>query len=484
MITMFFDKDDKSPLYEQIYRHIKAEIDAGKLNYGEKLPSKRQLSEHLKISAVTVETAYSQLRAEGYLRSIEKSGYYVDSSPFPKISKNRLSEGELKDTKEAMSYCYDYRTNVVDTDLFPYSVWSRLMRTVLSENPQAVLNHSHPQGFKVLREEISVYLNRFRGIEASPEQIVVGAGSEMLLNLLIQILGRNQGYATENPGYAKVKQIMLANDVRHIDVGLDRQGLSVEQLKKTEAKVVHVTPSHQFPTGTVMPVKRRIELLNWAEAALDRYIIEDDYDSEFSVGVQPIPALQGMDHSEKVIYLNTFSKSIAPSLRIGYLVLPPHLLKRYREKQTFGACTVPNFEQLVLAKFMNGGAFESHLNRMRNAYKRRRDSLMGLLITNRIVSKTDIIGFDAGLHFLINVRNGMGETELVESAKRVGVRVYGLSEYFVGTFPDAPPLLVIGYSGLKENDMRESVELMRLAWDRSVDKVSIADGVEEKIPRL
>jgi len=480
MITIFFDKDDKSPLYEQLYKHIKQEIDGGKLSYGEKLPSKRQLSVHLKISAVTVETAYSQLRAEGYLRSVEKSGYFVDSSPFPKIAKNRLSGDDLTDTKESVTYRYDYRTNVVDTDLFPYSVWSRLMRTVLSENSQAVLNHSHPQGFKVLREEISFYLNRFRGIEASPEQIVVGAGSEMLLNLLIQILGRNQTYAAENPGYAKVKQIMLANDVRLIDVGLDRQGLSVEQLKKTEAKVVHVTPSHQFPTGTVMPVKRRIELLNWAGGSKDRYIIEDDYDSEFSVGVQPIPALQGMDHSEKVIYLNTFSKSIAPSLRIGYLVLPPHLLKKYREKQTFGACTVPNFEQLVLAKFMNGGAFESHLNRMRNAYKRRRDLLMALLISNRIASKMDFIGHDAGLHFLINVRNGMDETELVESAKAVGVRVYGLSEYYVGAYPDASPLLVIGYSGLKEAEMRESVELMRKAWNRWVDKRADTEVVEPK----
>ncbi len=464
MITFFYDETSDVPKYVQLYRHIKSEIECGHLHYKEKMPSKRKLAEHLNMSAVTVETAYSQLVAEGYLKSVEKSGYYVDITGFPFTTKGKEEDIQKSFVRDDEHYLYDFRTNVVDTTLFPYSIWSKLTRWVLAENKEEILNFTHPQGLRCLREQIALYLSRFRGIEASADQIIVGAGSEMLYHLVIQLLGRENLYATENPGYGKMKQILMNNDCRHINIDLDESGVSLTQLIKSNANVVHLTPSHQFPTGIVMPIKRRIELLEWAYQAKNRFIIEDDYDSEFAAGIQPIPALQGIDQQDKVIYLNTFSKSIAPTLRIGYLVLPKSLLSLYQEKQSYGACTVPNFEQMILTKFMQEGYFESHLNRMRKAYKKRRDVLINALVDNHIVGKNAIYGEDAGLHFIINMNHRYNEKVLIALAKTESVRIYGLSEYYVGTLPEAKTVLILGYSGLSENQIIEAVKNLKQAW--------------------
>ena len=464
MMTLFFDKGSKKPLYEQLYRHIKSEIEAGSLKNKEKMPSKRMLAAHLKISPVTVETAYAQLLAEGYLRSVPKSGYYVENVPFPKIIVPDYMKTEIIDTPPVNQYVYDFRTNTVDPNLFPYSVWSKLSRVVLSDNPHDLLNTLHPQGLKALREEIAVYLYRFRGITAQSEQIVISSGSEMIYHHVIQLLGRLITYATENPGYSKIKQLLAVNDCPFINVTLDSFGLSVAKLEKTDASIVHVTPSHQFPTGIVMPIKRRLELLSWANAIQGRYIIEDDYDSEFSYETQPIPALQSLDHYEKVIYINTFSKSIAPALRIGYFVLPPHLLKKYQEMQVYGSCTVPNFEQFILTKFLKEGYFESHLNRMRSIYRKRRDYLINELISSGIVKKNQIFHYDSGLHLLIQPSIGLTETDLVSKALSHSIRVYGLSEFYSGTLPKMDPIIIMGYTSLKEDEIKKAVQHLKTAW--------------------
>ncbi|PKL00280.1 MAG: GntR family transcriptional regulator [Tenericutes bacterium HGW-Tenericutes-1] len=464
MITLFFERNSNQPLYEQLYRHIKSEIESGSLKNKDKLPSKRMLATHLKISPVTVETAYSLLVSEGYLKSIPKSGYYVENVPFPKILKTDSIKTDIIENIVITPYQYDFRTNSVDTDMFPYSVWSKLSRSVLSNNPHELLNALHPQGFKALRKEIAVYLYRYRGISAQPEQIIISSGSEMIYQQVIQFLGRLRVYATENPGYLKIKQLLKVNGCSYINVTLDPSGLSVSKLEKTEASIVHVTPSHQFPSGIVMPIKRRLELLQWANETEDRYIIEDDYDSEFASGNQPIPALQSLDHHEKVIYINTFSKSIAPSLRIGYFVLPPHLLKQYVDRQVYGSCTVPNFEQMILTKFLREGYFESHLNRMRSNYRKRRDTLMLELVNSGIVMKQQIFNYESGLHLIIQPSLNMSEEELVLKAKEHQIRVYGLSEYFVGTLPKMDSVIILGYTNMKLETIKEAVQALKSAW--------------------
>lgn len=466
MITFIFNNDSKMPMYEQLYKFLRAEIENGRLHSDEKMPSKRKLAIHLKVSTVTVETAYAQLVAEGYLVGVPKSGYFVQifDSSLLNIAP-RLEHTPLTYEKDKVSYEFDFKTNVVDTKLFPFASWTKLAREVLSESSNDLLNVAHPQGSYELRQEIADYLYNFRNIKTTVEHIIVGAGSEYLLGLLIQILGRKSIYAVENPGYNKIYKIFKSNDVITVPVSIDEHGLNMKKLRETDAGIVHITPSHQFPLGIIMPVSRRMSLLKWANESNDRYIIEDDYDSEFRFSGHPIPALQGLDYSGKVIYINAFTKSIAPSLRISYIVLPHNLLEVYKNNFMFYSCTVPNFEQYILSKFMSRGYFERHLSRMRKAYKERRDLFITTVMCSKLGKMVDIIGHDAGLHLLMHIKNGLDEKQLVNKAKAVGIRVYGLSEYYNSPTQDYPQsTVVIGYSGFNSDDIEIALKRLENAW--------------------
>ena len=462
MLAFYYDRSSKFPLYIQLYQFIRSEIECGNLIYQQKMPSKRKLSAHLKISQITVDSAYQQLVAEGYLKSIPKSGYYVEL-----IEQHSFPKKEIINTPKVermqKNYLYDFKINVVDKHLFPNQTWARLAREIFSENTDEILNVSEPQGLEFLRAEIAKYLYHFRGINALPEQIVIGAGIESLLSILIKLLGRSNIYAIENPGYNKITHIFETNDVQIVTVSLDDQGLRVDELIKTKANIVHTTPSHQFPTGIIMPIRRRQELLAWANESEERYILEDDYVSEFRFTGQPIPALQGIDTANKVIYFNSFSKSIAPSLRISYMVLPINILEKYK-KVYYHSSNVPNFEQYILYKFMKGGYFERHINRMRNAYKLRQETLINAINSSKLVKIVSIYGYDAGLHLLLEV-NGYSEAELIKRASDYGVKVYGLSNYYQSLTNGVPNnCILIGYSSLSVDDIKKSVILLEKAW--------------------
>lgn len=464
MLTIPLDGRAASPLYEQIYQYIRREIESGRLSAGKKLPSKRALSAHLKVSQSTVETAYGQLAAEGYLLARPRSGYYVQrlEAPPPVL---RTESSPLPEASAAQTPPFDFSTSGVDTGRFPFSVWAKLTREILCEDARGLLQSVHPQGDPALRREIARYLRDYRGILASPDQIVVGAGSEYLLGLTVQLLGRAKGYAVENPGYPKTSRILEGNGAAVAPIGMDENGLRVDRLRRSGAEVVHVTPSHHFPLGTVMPVSRRAELLRWALEEEGRYILEDDYDSEFRFSGRPIPALQGLDPAGRVIYFNTFAKTLAPSLRIGYMVLPAPLLAVYRRDFLFYSSTVPSFEQHVLRRFLQEGYFERHLRRMRNQYKARRDILLAEFSRRDPGGKLQIQGADTGLHLLVRVC-GKEEDELVSAAEANGVRVYGLSAYYQeGAAPKGKGGVVLGYAGLPPEKIGEAVFRLAAAWE-------------------
>lgn len=466
MLTPLLDPQSDIPLYEQLYRHVKGEITAGRLCAGTRLPSKRALAAHLKVSVVTVEGAYGQLLAEGYLRSEPKRGFFVQSVGAPAPAQAPAAPGPVAREAPAAPLRYDFTTGGVDTGRFPFATWARLMREVLSEQDSALLQSTHPQGAPRLRRAIAGYLHDFRGITAHPDQVVVGAGSEYLTGLLFQLLGRDGGYAAEDPGYPKFHRILAHEGALVCPIPMDEGGLRVDALRWSGARVAHVTPSHHFPLGTVMPVGRRRELLSWAEEAPNRYIIEDDYDSEFRFSGRPIPALQSLDRSERVIYLNTFAKSLAPSLRISFLVLPPHLLERYRREFLFYSSTVPSFEQYALARFLEGGHFERHVARMRTGYKARKEALMAAARRWGAAAGPEAFsGADAGLHLLLRVDSPLDEAELERRARKAGVGVYPLSAYRL-TPParPSPPTLVMGYARLEAEDMDPAFRLLRDAW--------------------
>ncbi len=444
MLTYELKKAPGVPLYEALYRCIREDILSGKLSAGEKLPSKRALAANLEVSKATVEGAYSQLLAEGYLRSEEKVGYFVEQTP-------RRQEPHSPEEGGA-GHPADLTANGPAAG-FPFSVWMRLQRQVMLDYGDRLLAHLPPQGYRELRQAIAGHLRGFRGMEVDPEQILIGAGTDFLYNLLIQLLGREKVYAVEDPGYHKIRKIYAAGGAACISAPMDASGVRPDGLQN--AQVLHCSPNHHFPTGIVTPMARRRELLCWAEEGNDRYIIEDDYDSEFRFRAHPVPSLQTMDRSGRVIYMNTFSKTLAPSIRISYMVLPPKLMERFRRELGFYSCTVPSFEQYTLARFLQGGWFEKHINRMRKLYRTRRNRVMELLSPFG-----EILEQDAGLHFLLRVDTG-GQ-ELKALCAQAGIQVLPLAEYYTGAVPEgADKALVINYSGLEDEALQKALEALQ-----------------------
>ena len=460
-LTMTFQTQEKDPLYQQLYRYLVREISSGNLREGERLPSKRSLALQLKISQNTVENAYGMLVTEGYVRAVPKSGYYVQRLETPSFPSVELPK--VPPVSPPPSYRYDFGTSAVDTAGFPYATWAKLTKSVVYNSPE-LLNHGHPQGDLCLREAIAKYLHGYRGVNCTPDQIVVGAGIEYLTALIAQLLDRDLVFALENPGYGRSFHI-LKNSGREIRfIGLDQDGMIPEELEERGGDIAYLTPSHQFPMGAVMPIGRRLRLLAWAGEKAGRYIIEDDYDSEFRYAGRPIPSLQGIDRGGKVIYIGTFSKSIAPSIRAAYLVLPPVLLEKFRRDFSFYSSTVSRFEQHTLAYFLEEGHFGRHLNRLRTLYRQREELLVSLLRSTKIPLR--IFGGKAGLHLLVQVKNGMTERELVRRAEGHGIRLTGLSEYCLSPVPDLPEsTVVLGYGGLGGEKLREAVKLLEASWD-------------------
>lgn len=461
--AIHLEPNQKKPLYEQIYEAVRDGILEGHIPQGEKLPSTRFEAEFLSCSRSTVELAYDQLLSEGYIRAEPYRGYYAcDVSELYHLAGQSRNTyvSESKPEAGLPEYRVDFSPNGTELSQFPFSAMGRIMRNLMLDEGEYVLRSSDSFGERDLRQAICDYLFRSRNVQCDPDQIFIGAGNEYLLIVLGQMLGTGHTVAMESPTYLRACQTFrnIGYDVRPVD--MDRNGLRVDMLEKTFADIVYVMPSHQFPMGTVMAMKRRLELLQWAGQREERYIIEDDYDSEFRYRGKPIPALQGLDHSGKVLYLGTFSRSIAPSTRVSYLVLPPRLAKRYRAHCGFYACTVPVIMQKSICHFIQEGYFEKNLNRMRGVYKAKHDFILGELRKCSWIRK--VFGENSGLHLLAEVDTPLAEEELIRRCKEAGVRVYGLSEYFLSS-PSGfqRPVLLFGYGGLTEDEMRDGIECIR-----------------------
>ena len=453
MLTYELKKSPGVPLYEALYRCIRADILAGVLLPGQKLPSKRALAQNLEVSKITVEGAYNQLLSEGYIRAQEKVGYFVESIP---LSIPRRADNVPAVITEAERPLLDLTGS--GTEKFPFSVWSRLQREVMLDYGEKLLLPLPNQGIAELRQAIAAHLYAFRSMHVDPENILIGAGTDFLYNLLIQLLGREKTYAVEDPGYGKIHKIYAAGGVRCISVPMDHEGVLPAALEN--AKVLHLSPAHHFPTGLVTSVPRRQELLEWAQRC-DGYIIEDDYDSEFRFDAHPKPTMQSLDRSGRVIYMNTFSKSLAPSIRISYMVLPPELMAVFRKNLGFYSCTVSSFEQYTLARFLDRGYFEKHINRMRKYYKNRRNQVLSALSRRAFSEKLTIREEDAGLHFLLKVDTPMEDAELVRFCEKNGVRLRALSSYYHLPIPEEDQrCLVINYAGVNQQDL----ENVLAAW--------------------
>ena len=450
MLTYELKKSPGVPLYEALYRCIRADILRGELQPGEKLPSKRALAENLDVSKITVETAYNQLLSEGYIRSQEKVGYFVEA-----VERQTVPSTPAKPEQPPEEPLLDLTGS--GTVQFPFSVWTKLQREVMLDYGEKLLLPMPNQGVRELRQAISDHLAAFRGLHAKPENILIGAGTDFLYNILIQLLGRDHLYAVEEPGYGKIRKIYAAGGVECRSAAMDLSGVRPDSLG--DARVLHISPSHHFPTGMVTPVSRRIELLAWARAQ-EGFIIEDDYDSEFRFDAHPMPAMQSIDREGRVIYMNSFSKSLAPSIRISYMVLPDALMEKFQRELGFYSCTVPSFEQYTLARFLSRGHFEKHINRMRKFYRSRRNRVIRILQGCPFAEKLTILEQDAGLHFLLRVRTELTDRELIRRLREAGIRVHALSHYYHTEDKEETHCLVVNYAGLNEDTLRSVLDTL------------------------
>ena len=472
-------------LYEYLYRCIRHDIAHGKVEPGQKLPSKRALAKQLGVSLITIEAAYDQLVAEGYIRSRERRGYYAcDLAPAAKIEEpgsarrqaaaetransghenhaansngtHPISEngkrpegltghrptanpGTLPDAAAPRTQnapfnappLADFTHSTLATTMLPYSAWAKAVRRTLSDESAASLAEAaSAAGSPELRSAIADHLRQYRGMDVSPDQVVIGAGSQTLYQLLVQLLGRTRCYAVENPGYPLLTRMYEQQNAQVAHIGLDDFGIDIAALEASGASVAHIMPSHQFPTGIVTTAARRRELLNWARED-DRYLIEDDYDSEFRMAGRPIPSLFGIDAAERVLYLNSFAKSLGAAFRMAYLVLPPQLVQRFREQLGFYASTVSPLDQLALARFIEQGHYDRHVNRLRTHARKTQDALVSAL-HEAFGERVAFTGLNDGLHFIMQLESERGERELAAAAEAAGIRIAPLSS-FAGT---------------------------------------------------
>lgn len=458
MLTYILN-DKSTPLYIQLYEKIKKDILKNKIIANEKLPSKRKLAAHLNIALITVENAYDQLIAEGYIYSIEKKGYYV--STLIEKSIHSINKKKNKDSKQILDNrknYYDIASLDVETTLFPFSIWSKLMREILSEKNKKLLIRTSSLGVYELRIAISKHLYCFHGLNVEAEQIIIGAGSEYLYSMIIKLLGFNKIYALENPGYNKISKVYNCNNAKVKYINIESSKIEFNQLEDVCA--IHLSPTHQFPTGIVMPINTKLDLLRWADKKDNRFIIEDDYDSAFKFKGAPIPSMMSIDNNENVIYLNTFSKTIAPSIRISYMIIPKKLIPIYKEKLGFFSCTVPSFEQYTLAKFIDEGYFERHLNKMKTYYRKKKDLFFSLIENSKLNNISQIIYKDSGLHFLLKLDTNINDKTLIEKAFEKGVKLSCLSQYYLKPSTKKEHIIVINFSLISKDNFIKVINII------------------------
>lgn len=434
----------KTALYKRIYTALREDILAGRLADGERLPSKRALAEEMSVSVITVQAAYDRLIAEGYVKSELRRGYFVT------FSKERIP-APMPESPSECTFRWDFKSASAAAEGFPFSEWARLMRQVLSEKDAALLGATDAKGLPELRREIARNLALTRGLHCSPRQIVIGAGSDYLIALLCGFLGAKR-VAVEDPGYTKAAKIFETFGAAVHYIPADERGIRMDEIGRVSPEIVHVAPSHSFPTGLVMHPDRRDELLRWVAADASRRIIEDDFENEFCYLGRQHASLAALDKSSRVIYMNTFTRTLAPSMRIGYLVLPPELVPEFDRRMAHLSCTVPTLEQHVLARFLADGSFERHVHRMRSLCRRRRDCLIAAL-AREFGEKIRVIGYDAGVHVLGEL-HGIAPDELRRAAERSRIRLAFLDEYAHSPAPDA---IILSYAGMSEDDIDAAI---------------------------
>lgn len=462
------NRNSSKKLQVQIYEFIKDEILHGRLKPGSKLPAVRYLAKETVVSKNTVEAAYSQLLSEGYIKSKSRSGYFVEQLNIEYFSKRSSSTETINTARTKVErYPYDFRSNRIDTEHFPISNWQHIINRCLKEEHDDVYTYGDPQGEYGLRREIASYLRQSRGVNCVEEQIVIGSNAQYLLNLFCQMIGINQQeIAFEDPGYYAARSVFELFGYQVTPISVNESGINLDELFQTKAAAVYVTPSHQIPLGVIMPVKERLQLLEWARVNKS-YIIEDDVNNEFRYAGEPIPSLQHLDEHGNVVYMGTFFRSLLPSVRLNYMVLPKQLLKTYQEHFQIYQQTTSRITQKTVELFMSEGHWIRHVRRMRTIYKKKYVTAVEAIQTN-LSNEVEILGEEAGLHIILKVNLDYSVHELLSFAQEKGVMLETLNVYYANKDKkeNSPPLLLLSFSALRESEIREGIQLLKEAWIR------------------
>lgn len=462
------DLDSKKSLYQQIYEQIKQDILSEKIPVGSRLTSTRALAKELQVGRNTVENAYAQLVLEGYITSVAGSGFVVNHLQFdlyPKRNRTQLKEKEtMKKTNHVESVRYNFEYGDLHAMYFPTQIWKKIVSEVLEgKDAQEVHSYGEGKGDKELRTQLKEYLYHSRGVRCQTKQIIICSGTQSAIEILMKILPYNKKQiAMEEPGYNGVRTLFDKNGFEILPIPVYEDGIGIEKLSLTKARMVYVAPSHQFPMGVVMPIQKRMELLNWAKAG-ENLIIEDDYDSEFRYQGRPLPSLQSIDEEERVVYIGTFSKVLSPGLRMAYMVLPNWLLPKYEKRFDGQHCNVSFIEQKIIAKLIAEGHWEKHVRKICLLHKKKHDILVHA-IKKYMGERVKIHGHHAGLHILLEFLDGQKEEVLVKVAREHHIKVSPVSPSWLNETENKRNAIILGYGMMLEEDIDTAVELLAKIW--------------------
>ena len=452
------DKSSNIPLYKQLYEQLKQQILSGKISAGLRLPSTRELSFEYKLGRNTVIEAYQQLEVEGYIKSIAGSGYYIENlSTFKPVSpKADITLPVMEQSKSSYDYMFTYGD--LDYNCYNSKAWRKCLLNAYEKLVcQKNVVYEDPQGFFNLRQILSKYLYQSRGVKCSAEQIIFTSGHQQSMHIIASLFSdANWKFAMEEPGYSGTRQVMEQKHFQITPIPVEADGISVRVVQSLFHTLLCITPSHQFPLGSVLSISKRLQLLEWARKN-DGYIIEDDYDSELRYHNRPIPSLQSIDSDNRTIYLGTFSKSLSPDLRIAYIVLPEHLLLAYKEKYLYANCTVPALLQFTLAEYIEIGEYQRHINIMRTHYRKKHDYIRNY-VNNTLKGNAILIGEDAGLHFVISIQTKLTQAELIERFAQNKIRIYPTELFWADKTLCPQNQLLLGFSSISQTQLPKAME--------------------------
>jgi GntR family transcriptional regulator/MocR family aminotransferase len=461
MLLALNNTDNQKKLYQQIYGQLKEHIMNRDLQANEKLPSKRELAKQLNVSVNTVTNAYEQLIAEGYIFAEEKKGYYVENiAPFINDRLQDLSlPNDLKEKIHTREGWLSLSHNTCDAFMFPFREWMKCQQKAITNHKNELSELCHFQGPYILRHSITRMIAMSRGIVCEPEQIVIGASTQLLIGNLLGLSGRDTVIGAEYPGYSRFYSLLKNMEFNVRACHLDEKGIAMEGINATDINYLFITPSHQLPTGKIMPVTRRIQLLNWSTECPNRYIIEDDYDSEFKYETDSIPSLQSLDQNQRVIYTGAFSKTILPGLRISFMVLPPNLLRQYKKRYEHTRQTSNSLMLYTLHYFIETGAYARHVKKMNLHYEMKRKRLIQQ-IKSQFGKNVIIEDIPAGLHFLAKFRTKKNYKEIEKAARNEKIEIYTIKRFITDCSNDTNGTaeLVLGYANIEKEQIKEAVD--------------------------